>query len=54
MRLGQFIVVLVFYDILRLEFGTKWVNVEERILSVVYLSRWLAVLALESLVAHGW
>ena len=54
LSLGQFIVVLVFYDILRVELGTQWVDVEEGVFSMVYLGGWLAVLALESLVAYGW
>lgn len=45
---------MVFYDILGVEFGTQRVDVEEGVLPMVYLGRWLPVLALESLVAHRW
>ena len=53
MCVGQFVKLSVFYDVFGVEFGPQWVDVEERILPMVYLGRRLLVLALKTLVAYG-
>ena len=47
-------VFFVFYNVFSVEFGAERIDIEEWVLPVVDLGRWLSVFALEALVAYGW
>jgi hypothetical protein len=52
--LSKLLIIRVLRDDSSIELWLKWIDVEEGVLPVVYLSGWHAIQTLEALVSNGW
>ena len=52
--LGKLLIIWMLGDDSSIELWLKWIDVEEGVLPVVYLSGWHAIQTLETLISNGW